>query len=393
MVDVNKKKLVLLCLAVFFVTFGLGTVLGNQINTRFFGSLESQHLQGKAVNILLMGIDARDTESNSRSDTMMVVSIDPETKNIAIVSIPRDTRIKDADGKSEKINAVNYEDGPEAACETVSDLLDTDINEYVVTNFEGFAKIVDILGGVDIYVEDNMVHEDPINPQLAINITKGQHHMDGQEALNYVRYRGGPTADIGRTQRQQAFVKAVVKEMFKTQSIVKLPELIPQIAKYVHTNISLKDMIYLATVAKDFEQSTITAQTLPGYPVTDPYNGASYWDADKDKARIIIASLLAGEKFDVVTDPPANVTRTNRSTQSTASTESAAPAAEESGTDGSTTDTGQSGESLEPSQSAQEDETTSNENNIVTVDPGQDETDADNSSGEQSLPGNNTENQ
>ncbi|MEA1962008.1 MAG: LCP family protein [Bacillota bacterium] len=304
MTNLNKKKIVLLFIVVFIGAFGVGVLIGKWMDSHLFASVESRHLQGKAINILFMGIDARDTESNSRSDTMMVVSIDPETKNIAIVSIPRDTRIINRNGASDKINGVNYIEGPEDACKAVSELLDTKIDEYVVTNFDGFANIIDILGGVNIDVEENMVHTDDINPELAINISKGQQHLDGQQALNYVRYRGGPTADIGRTQRQQKFVKAIVEEMFKTRNILKLTRLVPEIAGYVHTNLPIKDMIYLAGMAKDFEQSTISAQTLPGYPYSDPKTGASYWEVDKETAAIILPSLLAGEFFDVAIDPP-----------------------------------------------------------------------------------------
>jgi len=145
------------------------------------------------------------------------------------------------------------------------------------------------------------VHKDV---SYSINLSKGYQHLSGDQALQYVRYRGGPTADIGRTQRQQKFIKALAKQMFKAKTILTLPKLIPQISKYVKTNIPASDLLYMANMAKNIDISTINAQTLPGYPYTDPSSGASYWEADHAKAKIIIATLMQGKTFDVVGDEP-----------------------------------------------------------------------------------------
>ncbi len=122
--------------------------------------------------------------------------------------------------------------------------------------------------------------------------------------MRFVRYRGGPTADIGRTGRQQQFIKALASEMFSTKAVLKLPQLLPEIVKNINTNIPMKDMLYLAEVARDFNQDKILTQTLPGYPFTDPNNGASYWVADEDIARGIVKDLFTGQEFDVAQDPP-----------------------------------------------------------------------------------------
>jgi LCP family protein required for cell wall assembly len=225
----TKKGLIVLFLVIFVAMFGIGAVVGEKYKSLFSDSIESKDIKGQAFNILFMGIDDRDNANNSRSDTMILATIDPKTSRVALLSIPRDTRIKNSKGRNEKINGVNYIEGPEAACKAVGELLDTDVEYYVTTNFEGFGKIVDILGGVDINVESDMKHWDV---SYAIDLKKGLHHMNGDQALQYVRYRGGPTADIGRTQRQQQFIKALADEMFKAKTILKLPSLIPEINKY-----------------------------------------------------------------------------------------------------------------------------------------------------------------
>jgi LCP family protein required for cell wall assembly len=250
-----------------------------------------------------MGIDARSNEENSRSDTIIVASIDKKTKKVAMVWIPRDTRVEVSPGHYDKINSVNYIQGPDAACQVVGKLLGIKLKYYVVTNFEGFAEIVDILGGVHIDVESNMYHPDP-DPRLNINLSKGPQLLDGADALRYVRYRGGPTADIGRTQRQAKFIKALADEMIKTSTIVKLPELLPKLMENVNTNLPVKEMGTLASIARHFNTDSIITQTLPGYSYTDPGNGASYWKADEEKGRGMIDALFAGESFEVMSDPP-----------------------------------------------------------------------------------------
>ncbi|MEA4925837.1 MAG: LCP family protein [Syntrophomonadaceae bacterium] len=299
----SSLKRGLLCALVFATTFGIGTLIGGQFLSD--QSIETKVSDGKTINILFMGIDARDAKSNSRSDTIILASIDSKTKKVVMVSIPRDTHIRDAKGNSGKINAVNEADGPDAACKEVSNLMGIQIKHYVITNFAGFEKIVDTLGGVHIDVESDMYHADPVNPELEINIHKGYQYLNGSQALSYVRYRGGLTADIGRTQRQQKFIKALLAEILQTKTIAKLPELIPAIQNNIRTNVPISDLIYLAQIAGNFnDPDKIIVQTLPGYPYTDPSSGASYWEVSKPVSNGIITGLLSGKTYAVITDPP-----------------------------------------------------------------------------------------
>ena len=297
-------RLILTCVAIFLVTFTAGGFIGNHLQLGPFDrSITAKAERGKQINILFMGIDARKMETNSRSDTMILASIDTKANKIAMVWIPRDTRVEVKKNHYDKINSVNYLQGPEAACRVVGDLLDIRVDHYVVTNFAGFAKIIDILGGVTLDVETDMFHKDP-DPQLRINLSRGVQKLNGQDALGYVRYRGGPTADIGRTGRQQKFIKALAQEMLQGKTILKLPELLPELAKNIHTNIPVTDMMVMAKLAKDFDSLEIYTQTLPGYSYSDRQTGASYWEADPKIAAGIIDDLFAGKKYDVAQDPP-----------------------------------------------------------------------------------------
>ncbi len=290
--------------AVFLVMLALGMYTGGQLNDRVFESVATKDSKGKVINILVMGIDARNARENTRSDTMIMASLDPATKQVVMISIPRDTRIKNARGQNDRINSINWLQGPEAACKEVGKLLNVDVDYYVITNFGGFGDIVDALGGVHIDVETNMYHADPVNPELAINLKKGPQYLNGKQALAYVRYRGGPTADIGRTENQQRFIKALAAEMLQTKTILRLPQLIPELYENVSTNIPLPDMIHLGKMTQDLDMGNIIALTLPGYFLNDSQTGASYWEADKKIAKTLIADLKSGADIKVVQEAP-----------------------------------------------------------------------------------------
>ncbi len=300
----RNYKIIATLAVVFLVTFGGGILIGKIAGIGTFNeSIEKKATKGKTVNILVMGIDARSATENSRSDTMILISIDRKTNKIAMLWIPRDTRVEVGINRYDKANSVNYIKGPEEACNVVGKLLGTKVNYYAIANFYGFEEIINLLGGVTIDVESNMNHPDP-NPKLNINLAKGVQELNGKQALDYVRYRGGPTADIGRTGRQQKFIKAVTKEFLKPKNIVKLPKLVPQVFEHVNTNIPLDDMLYMVSLAKEFSSDSVITQTLPGYSFTDPKNGASYWQADKEITKTILADLLEGKTYDVAQDPP-----------------------------------------------------------------------------------------
>jgi len=249
--------------------------------------------QGEVVNILLMGIDARPGEQNTRSDTMIVASINYKLGKIVLLSIPRDTRVEGRD-RTGKINMVNQLRGPEETCRTVSRLLGKNVDYYILTNFQGFEKIIDTLGGVDMYVDIDLR-----SYTQGVYLKKGQRHLNGKEALTYARFRETQQGDIGRTARQQRLLKAIAQQAGRKEVVPRLPRLIAQFRENIQTNISLSDAIYLADIIPGLDEDDIISQTLPGYHFVDPYSGASYWEVDHEIARSIIDSLFKGERFEV----------------------------------------------------------------------------------------------
>lgn len=209
------------------------------------------------VNILLMGVDARGLKKGEipRSDTMLVASLDPVSKKAYLFSILRDTYTEIPEHGSDRINtAITH--GPNTAMQAVSDLLGIPIQYYVYTDFQGFIALVDAVGGVDFYVEKDMHYTSKAdNHEYDIDLKKGQQHLDGKTALQYVRFRHDALSDYTRTERQRNFLKAVADKLKSTTSIMKLPSILEKINPYIDTNLSVQDMWKLATVGYDAQMS------------------------------------------------------------------------------------------------------------------------------------------
>lgn len=207
----------------------------------------------EAVNILLMGVDARGVEEGEipRSDSMIVASIDPTKKTIHLFSIMRDTYTDIPDHSRQRINtAITH--GPNTAMQAVSDLLGIPIQYYVYTDFQGFIKLVDAVGGVDFYVEKDMKYLSAADQHLYdIDLKEGQQHLDGTTALQYVRFRHDKLSDFSRTGRQREFLQAIADKLKSSTSIMNLPNILEQVSPYIDTNLSVSDMWKLATVAYD----------------------------------------------------------------------------------------------------------------------------------------------
>ncbi|WCT57759.1 LCP family protein [Paenibacillus kyungheensis] len=248
------------------------------------------------VYILLMGTDTRDADSNGRSDSMMVATIDPVTKKAYIMSILRDTYVDIPGHGSSRLNAAYSYGGVELAKETVSNLLGIPIDYYVTIDFEGFKTLVDKIGGVEIDVEKDMNYTDGGDQhRYDIHLTKGLQHLDGTHALQYVRFRHDATSDFTRTERQRKFLTALAAELQSSTSIVKLPSILSSIAPYLHTNLSLTDMIKLSSLGLDINlDKTEKLQIPPNHLLQEiKVKGASVIGVDNRKLHEYVQEQLS----------------------------------------------------------------------------------------------------
>lgn len=203
------------------------------------------------VNILLMGVDRRGMRNKGvpRSDSMMVVSVDPLTKRYALFSILRDTYVDIPDHGSSRINSAIVDGGPELAMKTVSQFTGLPVDRYVITDFEGFKALIDAVGGVELDVEKNMRYHDPTDKGVYdIDLKKGIQHLDGNKALQYVRFRHDATSDYTRTERQRKLMAAVADQMKRGTTLIQLPSILKEVTPYVQTNVSSMDMLKLSSL-------------------------------------------------------------------------------------------------------------------------------------------------
>lgn len=208
------------------------------------------------VNILLLGGDARDAEENemARSDSMIVLSIDPTTKQANLMSILRDTYTKIEGYGSGRINTAITLGGAPLAMKTIGDLLGLEIQYYVYTDFEGFKALVDSIGGVNFDVEKRMRYRDNADGnRYDIDLEPGYQHLDGDKALQYVRFRHDALSDYTRTERQRNFLMAVAKQSISTWNVIRLKDIIADVSPYIDTNMSPTDMIKLGQLGFDLE--------------------------------------------------------------------------------------------------------------------------------------------
>ena len=200
------------------------------------------------VNVLLLGADARGLKEGevARSDSMLVASIDPVTKQAHLLSILRDTYANIPGYGKNRVNTAITLGGPNVAMQTIGDLLGLDIQYYVYADFEGFKALVDAIGGVDYEVEKNMKYVDNADGnRYDIDLKKGYQRLDGDKALQYVRFRHDAMSDFTRTERQRNFMAAVAKKLQSTWNLVRMKTILEQVQPYIETNLQVSDMLKL----------------------------------------------------------------------------------------------------------------------------------------------------
>lgn len=287
---------VIVCLLIFGSAYGFASGwwipwLGGAGDGELVGSLGIKE-KPEGFNVLLLGTDERDPdESCTRTDTIIVLNYNDEADRMSLLSIPRDTRVQLPGHGMDKINSANVYGGPELTAKTVSRLIGVPIEHYVLTNFYGFKGIVDALGGVTLNVEDDMYHrEQAYGGEYAISLKKGVQRLDGDKALQYVRFRGDADGDITRTGRQLKFLQALGAETMQSKTLTKLHKLVPEVYGSVETNIGLSQLIKLARAFKNIDSVQIVTQTLPGH-FLDTAQG-SFWSVDQNQARRVATALF-----------------------------------------------------------------------------------------------------
>lgn len=242
----------------------------------------------KAVPVLLLGTDQRDPGEPARADTIIVAFLDQKQKKVRLLSIPRDTyAFLSGCSRKGKINVSHALGGPEATARAVSDLLGIDVRYYVETNFEGFVRIVDTLGGVTINVDRRMYY-----PAEGIDLYPGVQCLNGKDALAFVRFRGYPLGDIGRIKQQQRFFSALADQALQLRNIWHIPDLVRALRSCVKTNLTIPQMVKLGGLFKSIDSGQVETYILPG--ALETIKGGSYWVPREKEAFLLVTALVEG---------------------------------------------------------------------------------------------------
>ena len=197
----------------------------------------------KGTTVLLFGVDSKAGEP-ARSDTIMLMRFDPGTKTINQLSIPRDTRVQLPNGTTDKINAAMFWGGPAMAVKTVEEYTGVPVNHVMIVDFKGFPRLVNAIGGVDMYVP-RTISTVAGSGGRTVTFRQGMHHFDGKYAMLYVRIRYADD-DFHRAARQQAFVQALQKKIAQPGNITRLPEIGKKFMSGVATDLTTNELLQLA---------------------------------------------------------------------------------------------------------------------------------------------------
>lgn len=261
-----------------------------------FGDLFRDGFQygvSRPVNILVMGIDqGLDTSETqkgtqgpsdmlkSRSDTMLLVRLDPDTHKAKVLTIPRDTQVEIPGMGVEKINAANWKGGPELAAEVVSKTLNgVPVDRYIRISTLAFIDLVDVMGGVEVFVPKRMKYDDNTQ-KLHIDLQPGLQTLTGEQAQGFVRFRHDDLGDIGRTQRQQTLLKALQQKFQNPLMLARLPQIFSVLQKHIDSNMSLGEMLALLQFGVQTQRSQLQMVMLPGRFSTPEEFALSYWVID-----------------------------------------------------------------------------------------------------------------
>jgi LCP family protein required for cell wall assembly len=249
----------------------------------------------RPVNILVLGLKVLSSDVSSPppetadlgyhalvnsfdglSDTMLLVRFNPHTNQLVVLSLPRDTRTWVA-GEMTKLNEANYYGGPALAARSVSQLLGgVAIDRYVRINVQGVEKLVDALGGVTVNVPKDMRYQDD-SQHLYINLKAGEQQLNGSQALQFLRFRYDDKGDIGRIQRQQMLMRAMVEQTLSPATIGRLPKILSVIQSHVDTNLNVEELLALTGFAAQTNATNVQMLMLPGDFSSPAQYELSYW--------------------------------------------------------------------------------------------------------------------
>ncbi|MCL5116935.1 MAG: LCP family protein [Firmicutes bacterium] len=260
------------------------------------------------ITILLMGSSLETSSSNqvltgkkvrNRSDTLILVSIDPKTKQVGVLSIPRDTRVNVPGVGMTKIAEATFFGGAPETVRVVENTFHVPIDYYAYISMFQFAKLINDMGGLTVDVPHNEVY-DVSSGKLGINLHAGVQHLTGLQVLQFVRFRNTSEGDIGRIQQQQVILRDMAHQLLQPSMIPRIPALAHDLMSSLSaTNMNVNQFIALGLFARHLNLSSVRYGTIPGHSSThmDPYMHVrlSYWTYDPRLSSILVQDVLLAD--------------------------------------------------------------------------------------------------
>ncbi len=248
----------------------------------------------RKINILVLGINERRNDIG-RSNVTCLLTLDTDSKAVSLLWIPRDSRVNIPGHEWNKIGHAYTYGGPDLSRKTVEDLLGISIDYYLAVNMLGFSRVIDSVGGVDLSIDKRMYYYDPydegeVDNNGLIDLRPGPQHLDGNTALQYVRFRHDEMGDIGRIERQHKFARALLSQLASPATIPRIPDIFREINTTLKTDIPLNQFLILGKIAGDAYRQGLTTDMAPGHPVY--INEISYWLPDVVATRRKVAAIL-----------------------------------------------------------------------------------------------------
>ncbi len=273
----DKKNIIILLL--FISIAGLSFSAWNLYNT-----FTSDGIGSERINILLLGSDARTPEHNGYTDSITILSIDKKTKEIFLLSIPRDTMVQIPGRGVGKINSAYAYGDINTTKTAVENFLNVRIDYYILVDFTSFKEMVDTLGGINMYVEP---HISAVRPEL--NGKTGMSRLTGSEALVVLRFRQDSESEGGRMKRHREAIKAITDEILKPSNLLKLPMILNQLRQNVKTDIPPVETTVIEKLIAGFDIGNAKIEVVPGNYTN--INGENSMIPDMNKTEAILVEL------------------------------------------------------------------------------------------------------
>ena len=245
------------------------------------------------MNILFMGTDTVFDKVHhvalkelGHTDAMILVNVNTSNFKVNMLSIPRDTLVEIPGFGWQKINSAYYLGGQDLAMETVRKFLGVPVDHFIVLNTRGLIKLVDMMGGIRVYVDKDMYYVDNWGG-LKIDLKQGWQTLNGEQAHGFIRFRHDQMGDVSRVQRQQEFMETVMRKLRTPSLLARSPWVMAIAFENIKTDLSLKDILYTLNFARFLRKEDINMSIVPGdFSVGDM--NASIWSPDMDKLKDII---------------------------------------------------------------------------------------------------------